>query len=131
MAAAVRGYRMVLIMPENQSLERRQVMKAYGAELILVSRAEGMEGARDLAERMQAQGTGKVVDQFGNDGNWTGHSASSESGGVFRGAFPCADASRALSTRLHRHGGIPDRSGSVPVDPGRPHAALWVRSSSS
>ena len=52
MAAAMRGYRMVLIMPENQSIERRQSMRAYGAELILVPQAAGMEGARDLAERM-------------------------------------------------------------------------------
>ncbi|NLD70528.1 MAG: cysteine synthase CysM [Limnobacter sp.] len=73
MAAAVRGYRMVLIMPENQSLERRQAMRAYGAELILVSRDEGMEGARDLAQRMQDQGKGRVLDQFGNDDNWAAH----------------------------------------------------------
>jgi cysteine synthase B len=73
MAAAIRGYRLVLIMPENQSLERRQAMKAYGAELILVSRQEGMEGARDLALRMQAEGKGRVLDQFGNDDNWAAH----------------------------------------------------------
>ncbi len=73
MAAAIRGYRLVLIMPENQSLERRQAMKAYGAELILVSRKEGMEGARDLALRMQAEGKGRVLDQFGNDDNWAAH----------------------------------------------------------
>ncbi|HRO59602.1 MAG TPA: cysteine synthase CysM, partial [Burkholderiaceae bacterium] len=73
MAAAVRGYRIVLIMPENQSRERRQAMRAYGAELILVSRDEGMEGARDLAQRMQAQGKGRVLDQFGNDDNWAAH----------------------------------------------------------
>src|SRR5690606_37846019 len=70
MAAAIRGYRLILIMPENQSLERRQAMKAYGAELILVSRKEGMEGARDLALRMQAEGKGRVLDQFGNDDSW-------------------------------------------------------------
>ena len=73
MAAAVRGYRMVLIMPENQSRERKQAMRAYGAELILVSREQGMEGARDLAQRMQAQGEGRVLDQFGNDDNWAAH----------------------------------------------------------
>ena len=73
MAAAIRGYRLILIMPENQSLERRQAMKAYGAELILVSRKEGMEGARDLALRMQAEGKGRVLDQFGNDDNWAAH----------------------------------------------------------
>ncbi len=73
MAAAIRGYRMVLIMPDNLSLERRQAMKAYGAELILVSKAEGMEGARDLADRMQAEGKGRVLDQFANDDNWAAH----------------------------------------------------------
>ena len=73
MAAAIRGYRMVLIMPDNLSVERRASMKAYGAELILVSRQEGMEGARDLAMRMQAEGRGRVLDQFANDDNWTAH----------------------------------------------------------
>ncbi len=73
MAAAIRGYRMVLIMPDNLSIERRQSMKAYGAELILVSRAEGMEGARDLADRMQREGQGRVLDQFSNDDNWAAH----------------------------------------------------------
>jgi cysteine synthase B len=73
MAAAIRGYRMVLIMPDNLSVERRQSMKAYGAELILVSKAEGMEGARDLAERMQREGKGRVLDQFSNDDNWASH----------------------------------------------------------
>jgi cysteine synthase B len=73
MAAAIRGYRMVLIMPDNLSVERRQAMKAYGAELILVSKAEGMEGARDLADRMQAEGKGRVLDQFANDDNWAAH----------------------------------------------------------
>ncbi|MCP5266015.1 MAG: cysteine synthase CysM [Burkholderiaceae bacterium] len=73
MVAAIRGYRMVLIMPDNLSLERRQSMKAYGAELILVTQAEGMEGARDLALQMQREGQGKVLDQFGNDDNWIAH----------------------------------------------------------
>ena len=73
MAAAIRGYRMVLIMPENLSLERRQAMKAYGAELILVSKDEGMEYARDLADRMQLEGKGRVLDQFSNDDNWASH----------------------------------------------------------
>ena len=73
MVAAARGYRMKLVMPENQSLERRQAMKAYGAELVLVSAAEGMEGARDLALAMQADGRGHLLDQFGNDDNWQAH----------------------------------------------------------
>ncbi len=73
MAAALKGYRMLLIMPENQSLERRQAMKAYGAELLLVSAQDGMEGARDLADRMQAEGKGRVLDQFSNDDNWIAH----------------------------------------------------------
>ncbi|MEW5972602.1 MAG: cysteine synthase CysM [Pseudomonadota bacterium] len=73
MAAAIKGYRMVLIMPENLSIERRQVMRAYGAELILVSKEEGMEGARDLALAMQARGEGKVLDQFANPDNPLAH----------------------------------------------------------
>jgi len=73
MAAAVKGYRMILIMPENMSLERRAVMKAYGAELILVSREESMMGARDLAERMAREGRGWLVDQFSNPDNPEAH----------------------------------------------------------
>ena len=73
MIAAMKGYRMVLIMPENQSAERRMAMKAYGAELILVSKEEGMEGARDLAMRMQREGQGRVLDQFANPDNPLAH----------------------------------------------------------
>ena len=73
MAAAIRGYRMRLIMPENMSIERRQVMKAYGAEIVLVSREAGMEGARDLALEMQAAGEGCVLDQFSNPDNPLAH----------------------------------------------------------
>ncbi len=73
MVAAVRGYRMVLVMPDNQTVERRQSMAAYGAELVLVPRSQGMEGARDLAAEMQARGAGIVLDQFSNDDNWMAH----------------------------------------------------------
>lgn len=73
MAAAIRGFRMILIMPENLSVERRAAMRAYGAELILVSREAGMEGARDLALRMQAEGSGKVLNQFANPDNPLAH----------------------------------------------------------
>lgn len=73
MAAAMRGYRMRLIMPANQSQERRDAMAAYGAELISVSKEEGMEGARDLAQAMQARGEGKVLDQFANPDNPLAH----------------------------------------------------------
>jgi cysteine synthase B len=73
MAAAIRGYRMVLIMPANQSEERRAAMRAYGATLISVSKEEGMEGARDLALKMQAEGQGVVLDQFSNPDNWQAH----------------------------------------------------------
>ena len=76
MAAAIKGYRMVLIMPDNSSAERKAAMTAYGAELILVSREEGMEGARDLATRMQTEGKGKVLDQFGNGDNPSAHYSS-------------------------------------------------------
>jgi cysteine synthase B len=73
MAAAIKGYRMVLIMPENQSAERRATMRAFGAELVLVSKEAGMEGARDLAQRMQAEGKGRVLDQFANPDNPRSH----------------------------------------------------------
>ncbi|EPL14964.1 cysteine synthase CysM [Pseudomonas sp. TH05] len=73
MAAAIKGYKMILIMPDNSSAERKAAMTAYGAELILVSQEEGMEGARDLAERMQAEGRGKVLDQFANGDNPEAH----------------------------------------------------------
>ena len=69
MAAAVRGYRMLLIMPEDLSIERAQTMKAFGAELILTPKAGGMEYARDLAEQMQRDGKGVVLDQFANPDN--------------------------------------------------------------
>ena len=69
MAAAIRGYRMVLIMPEDLSVERAQTMKAYGAELVLTPRSGGMEYARDLAEQMQREGQGRVLDQFANADN--------------------------------------------------------------
>ncbi len=69
MAAAIRGYRMLLIMPEDLSIERAQTMKAFGAELILTPRSGGMEHARDLAEQMQRDGKGRVLDQFANEDN--------------------------------------------------------------
>ncbi len=69
MAAAIKGYRMVLIMPEDLSIERAQTMKAYGAELVLTPKSGGMEYARDLAEQMVAQGKGRVLDQFANADN--------------------------------------------------------------
>jgi cysteine synthase B len=73
MVAAIKGYRMVLIMPETMSVERRASMRAYGAEIILVSAEEGMEGARDLAKQMEAEGKGKVLDQFSNPDNPLAH----------------------------------------------------------
>ncbi len=73
MAAAIKGYRMVLIMPENMSLERRAAMAAYGAELVLVSKEASMEGARDLAAQMEQEGKGVVLDQFGNQDNPQAH----------------------------------------------------------
>ncbi|HEY9065277.1 MAG TPA: cysteine synthase CysM [Burkholderiaceae bacterium] len=69
MAAAIRGYRMLLIMPEDLSVERAQTMKAFGAELVLTPRSGGMEYARDLAEQMQRDGKGRVLDQFANPDN--------------------------------------------------------------
>ena len=69
MAAAIKGYRMILIMPEDLSIERAQTMKAFGAELILTPKSGGMENARDLAQQMQAEGRGRVLDQFANADN--------------------------------------------------------------
>ncbi|EIU7193001.1 cysteine synthase B [Pseudomonas aeruginosa] len=73
MAAAIKGYKMILIMPDNSTAERKAAMTAYGAELILVSKEEGMEGARDLADKLQREGRGKVLDQFANGDNLEAH----------------------------------------------------------
>lgn len=73
MVAAIKGYRMVLIMPGNSTAERKAAMTAYGAELVLVTPEEGMEGARDLALKMQAEGRGRVLDQFNNGDNPLAH----------------------------------------------------------
>ncbi len=73
MAAAIKGYKMILIMPANMSEERRAAMTAYGAQIITVSKEEGMEGARDLADQMQRDGLGKVLDQFSNPDNPLAH----------------------------------------------------------
>lgn len=73
MVAAIHGYHMVLIMPDNMSEERKSAMSAYGAELILVSEAEGMEGARDLADKMGAEGKGYILNQFANVDNPEAH----------------------------------------------------------
>lgn len=73
MVAAIRGYRLILVMPENQSVERRQIMKAYGAELVLTPKSGGMELARDVAEQMQREGKGVILDQFSNPDNPRAH----------------------------------------------------------
>ena len=73
MVAAIKGYRMVLIMPETMSVERRASMRAYGAEIVLVTADEGMEGARDLAKQMEVEGKGRVLDQFSNQDNPLAH----------------------------------------------------------
>ncbi len=73
MAAAIKGYKMTLIMPDNATQERKAAMTAYGAELILVSKEAGMEGARDLAQSMAREGRGKVLDQFANADNPSAH----------------------------------------------------------
>jgi len=73
MAAAIKGYRLILIMPDNMTEERRAAMRAYGAELVLVSQEASMEGARDLADEMEARGEGKVLNQFANPDNPQAH----------------------------------------------------------
>lgn len=75
MAAAIRGYRMILIMPEHMSLERRQIMQAFGAKIVLTSREGSMEEAIDLSRKMESQGQGKVLDQFSNPDNPLAHYA--------------------------------------------------------
>ena len=73
MAAAIRGYRMILIMPEHLSAERRQTMRAFGADIVLTPKSGGMEAARDLAEKMQREGKGRILDQFANPDNPLSH----------------------------------------------------------
>ena len=73
MVAAIRGYKLILIMPSNSTQERKDAMTSYGATLIEVSETEGMEGARDLALKMQSEGQGKVLDQFANPDNYIAH----------------------------------------------------------
>ncbi len=73
MVAAIKGYRMTLIMPANSTQERKDAMTAYGATLIEVTEAEGMEGARDLAKQMESEGKGRVLDQFANPDNYAAH----------------------------------------------------------
>ena len=73
MAAAMRGYRLILIMPEHLSIERRQVMRAFGAEIILTAKAGGMEAARDLSEKLRGEGKGIILDQFANPDNPLAH----------------------------------------------------------
>jgi cysteine synthase B len=73
MAAAIKGYRMILVMPENQSIERRQSMRAYGAELVLTPKDGGMELCRDVADKMRDEGKGIILDQFGNPDNPLAH----------------------------------------------------------
>jgi cysteine synthase B len=73
MAAAIKGYRMILVMPENQSIERRQTMRAYGAELVLTPKSGGMEMARDVADKMRDEGKGIILDQFANPDNPLAH----------------------------------------------------------
>lgn len=73
MAAAIKGYKMILIMPDNSTAERKAAMTAYGAELILVTKEEGMEGARDLAQKLESEGRGLVLDQFANGDNPIAH----------------------------------------------------------
>lgn len=90
MIAALKGYRMKLLMPDNMSQERRAAMRAYGAELILVTKEQGMEGARDLALAMSERGEGKLLDQFNNPDNPYAHYTTTgpKSGGKRQVASP-------------------------------------------
>ncbi len=113
MAAAIKGYRMLLIMPEDLSIERVQTMKAFGAELILTPKSGGMEYARDLAEQMQRDGKGRVLDQFANTDNPRIHYAFRQRHGHYRhhyrrGAFfereePCGAHRRCAAFRGFAH----------------------------
>ena len=84
MAAAIKGYRMILVMPENMSLERRAVMKAYGAELILTPKEGSMEAAIDKSSELEAPGEGLILDQFSNQDNPAGPSRGDRSGDLAR-----------------------------------------------
>ena len=95
MVAAIRGYKMVLLMPDNLSVERRQSMAAYGAEIVLTPKTGGMEYARDMAEQMQRDGKGTILDQFGNADNPRAHYETHRPGNLARhrkGASPISSA---------------------------------------
>jgi cysteine synthase B len=117
MAAATRGYRMILIMPEHLSVERRQTMRAFGAEIILTPQKGGMEAARDLADRMVREGKGTMLDQFANPDNPLAHY---ETTARRSGATPTAAHALRLEHGHHRHhhGLLALLQGEEPEDPG-------------
>jgi len=122
MVAAMRGYRMVLIMPENQSIERRQSMRAFGAELVLTPKSGGMETARDLAERMVAEGKGVMLDQFANPDNPIAHyEGTGHRDDHGRVAFPQGKEPGGQHRRVPARRGLADRghpqvAGSLPAE---------------
>ncbi len=118
MVAAMRGYRMVLVMPEHLSVERRQTMAAFGARFVLTPKEGGMETARDIAEQMQARGEGLILDQFANPDNPLSH---------YEGTGPQGKGSRDPDLRLSADRGFPDSrhtqvAGGLPSENIRPHA---------
>ncbi|MBK6863981.1 MAG: cysteine synthase CysM [Ideonella sp.] len=135
MAAAIRGYRMLLVMPEDLSVERAQTMKAFGAELILTPRSGGMEYARDLAEQMQREGKGRVLDQFANEDNprvhfeTTGPEIWRDTGGRithFVSAMGTTGTITGVSRYLRQHQPAPRIVGAQPAEGSRiPGIRKW------
>jgi cysteine synthase B len=135
MAAAIRGYRMLLVMPEDLSVERAQTMKAFGAELILTPRSGGMEYARDLAEQMQREGKGRVLDQFANEDNprvhfeTTGPEIWRDTGGSithFVSAMGTTGTITGVSRYLRQHQPAPRIVGAQPAEGSRiPGIRKW------
>jgi hypothetical protein len=119
MAAAIKGYKMVLIMPDNGSAERKAAMTAYGAELVLVSQEEGMEGARDLAERMAAEGRGQVLDQFANGDNPEAHYTTTGPEIWRQTQGTITHFVSSMGTTRHHHGQLALPQGAEPGDPDR------------
>ena len=117
MAAAMMGYRMVLVMPEHLSIERRQTMAAFGAQIVLTPQTGGMEMARDVAEKMRDEGKGVILDQFANPDNPLAHY---ESTGPEIWRDTAGKVTHFVSSMgRHHHGGVALSQGKEPRDPGR------------
>jgi hypothetical protein len=117
MAAAIRGYKMLLLMPDNLSIERRQSMAAYGAQIILTPKTGGMEYARDMAEQMQKDGKGIILDQFGNQDNPRAHYETTGPGNLARYRRPRHPLRQRHGHHRHHHGRVALPEGKERGDP--------------